>query len=145
MSNFSDQSPEDEDDKPATVMGRPPHVPSEEQRRHVKGMANRGIPHRHIAAIIGIHRETLMTHYRAELDEGLASGAVWTSNRIRTLAESGHWGALKQMASVYLDWNDKVDVKHTGADGKDLKIFLTMSEEDLRKRQAELDEALSEE
>ncbi len=101
--------------------GRPEHEPTENQRRQVKTMADGGIPHRHIAAIVGVAEGTLRKHYAAELAEGMARGAVWTANKVRSLAEAGHWGALKQMASFYLDWSGKTDHRVTGPDGGPLR------------------------
>ena len=101
--------------------GRPEHEPTEDQRRQVKTMADGGVPHRHIAAIIGVAEGTLRKHYAAELAEGMARGAVWTANKVRSLAEAGHWGALKQMTSFYLDWSDKTDHRVTGPDGGPLR------------------------
>jgi len=101
--------------------GRPPHQPTAERCRQARAMAMRGIPHRHIAAIIGVAEHTLRKHYAAELAAGMADGAVWTADRIRDLAEKGHWGALKQMAAIYLDWSDKVDHRVSGPDGGPLQ------------------------
>ncbi len=102
--------------------GRPPHQPTAEQRRQAHAMALRGIPHRHIAAIIGVAEGTLRKHYATELAAGMADGAVWVADRIRGLAEKGHWPALKQMAAIYLDWSDKVDHRVTGPDGEPLRV-----------------------
>ncbi len=106
---------------PSRSGGRPPHQPTAERCRQARAMALRGIPHRHIAAIIGVAEHTLRKHYATELAEGMADGAVWTADRIRSLAEKGHWPALKQMAAIYLDWSDKVDHRVTGPDGGPLQ------------------------
>ena len=106
---------------PSRSGGRPPHQPTAERCSQVRAMAMRGIPHRHIAAIIGIAEHTLRKHYATELAAGMAEGAVWTADKIRALAEKGHWGALKQMAAIYLDWSDKVDHRVTAPDGGPLQ------------------------
>ncbi len=106
---------------PSRSGGRPPHQPTAERCRQVRAMALRGIPHRHIAAVIGVAEHTLRKHYAVELAAGMAEGAVWTADRIRGLAEKGHWGALKQMAAIHLDWSDKVDHRVTGPDGGPLQ------------------------
>ncbi len=114
--------------------GRPPHQPTAERRRQARAMALRGIPHRHIAAVLGVSEPTLRKHYGAELAEGMAEGASWAADRIRDLAERGHWGALKQMAAVYLDWSDRVDLRHAGADGGTLELrhYLAIPEDQRR-------------
>jgi hypothetical protein len=106
---------------PSRSGGRPPHQPTAERRKQARAMALRGIPHRHIAAVIGVAEHTLRKHYAAELAAGMADGAVWTADRIRALAEKGHWPALKQMAAIYLDWTDKVDHRVTAPDGGPLQ------------------------
>jgi hypothetical protein len=72
---------------PSCSGGRPPHQPTAERRRQARAMALRGIPHRHIAAIIGVAEHTLRKYYGPELTAGMADGAVWTADRIRGLAE----------------------------------------------------------
>lgn len=47
--------------------GRPPHSPSDDQRKIVKAMAIAGIDQDTIAETVGIARETLRKHYDYEL------------------------------------------------------------------------------
>lgn len=52
--------------------GRPPFKPTEQQRKTVKTMAAYGIPQADISAVIGCDRNTLMKHFRDELDTAAA-------------------------------------------------------------------------
>lgn len=48
-------------------IGRPPHVPTEKDRKTVQAMASYGIPQEDIAEVIGISHVTLRKHYGREL------------------------------------------------------------------------------
>src|SRR5215207_1355931 len=50
--------------------GRPPHEPTEANRKQVKALAAYGVPQEEIGKVIGISKPTLERHYRDELDRG---------------------------------------------------------------------------
>jgi hypothetical protein len=50
--------------------GRPPHEPSEKDRKQVEAMASYGIPGKDIARVLNISEPTLLKWYRYELDTG---------------------------------------------------------------------------
>ena len=50
--------------------GRPPHQPTEANRKQVKALAAYGVPQDEIGMVIGISKPTLERHYRDELDRG---------------------------------------------------------------------------
>lgn len=50
--------------------GRPPHVPTDKDRKQVEAMTSYGITEIDIARVMGIHVETLGKYYREELDTG---------------------------------------------------------------------------
>ncbi len=47
--------------------GRPPHVPTEKDRKTVEAMASYGVPQVEIALVLGVSVPTLRQHYRREL------------------------------------------------------------------------------
>jgi hypothetical protein len=47
--------------------GRPPHTPTERDRKTVQAMASYGVPQDEIALVIGIDPKTLRKHYGREL------------------------------------------------------------------------------
>lgn len=51
--------------------GRPPFQPTPEQRIEVKALASTGTPHEIIAKYIGISADTLVIHFREELEKAL--------------------------------------------------------------------------
>lgn len=51
-------------------IGRPPHQPTQSQRRMVEAMAGYGIPHPDIGIVIGIAHDTLVKYYPEELARG---------------------------------------------------------------------------
>lgn len=53
------------------VGGRPPHVPTDKDRRIVEMMTAGGITQEGIARVIGISVDTLVKYYREELDTAL--------------------------------------------------------------------------
>jgi hypothetical protein len=50
--------------------GRPPHVPTEQDRRSVEAMSGHGVPELDIARVIGISHSTLRKWYLTELQTG---------------------------------------------------------------------------
>lgn len=48
------------------------HKPTAEQRNNVEVMSGYGLPYEQIAIVVGISKPTLIKHYRADLDRGLA-------------------------------------------------------------------------
>ena len=56
--------------------GRKPFQPTEEQRKMVRVMVAGGIGQREIAPVLGIDRNTLMRHFRDELDHGAIKANV---------------------------------------------------------------------
>ena len=67
--------------------GRPAHVPDQNSRIMVQTLAAHGTPHRIIAAVLGVARDTLRRHYRVELSEGfeLIKGKIQATVAVRAL------------------------------------------------------------
>lgn len=57
--------------KTGRPVGRPPHVPTDANRQTAQSLAAFGLPHLEIAGELNISLETLLKHYRIELDRGL--------------------------------------------------------------------------
>lgn len=107
-------------------------------------MSGRYIPHDDIAAIVGISDETLRRYYREELDRGKAMGNLDIADRLHKKAKEGNVAALIFLAKIRLKWSEKIQHEHTGKDGGPINVFMNMSVDDLKKRIAEIDEALGE-
>src|SRR5215218_10449259 len=80
--------------------GRPPHVPTRAQRDEVYRMASIDVSVEAIAAVTGIHADTLRKHYESELVEGWADGTAWLVDKLRQLADGGHKKARKLLAAL---------------------------------------------
>lgn len=57
--------------KTGRPVGRPPHEPTQANRQTAQSLAAFGLPHIEIAGELDISLETLLKHYRIELDRGL--------------------------------------------------------------------------
>ena len=125
-------------------MARKAHAPTDESRKQVETMAGLLLPHDDIAAILGISDETLRKHYRAALGVGRAKGNLTITDRLHKKAKDGNIAALIFLAKVRMGWSEKIKVENTGADGEPLKVYMSMTEEELAKHLAQLNEALKE-
>lgn len=97
--------------------GRPPHEPTDAMRKQVETMAGFGIPQVDIARSLGIHDETLRTHYRDELDLGVvkANSAVAQSLYKKATGD----GAQSVTAGIFwlktrAGWKETLVNEHTG-------------------------------
>ena len=91
--------------------GRPPHEPTKQTRASVELMSAFGIKQELIAGALGIHRETLMIHYRDELDlaqaklianvgQALYTNATKNNNVVAQIFLSKAIGKLRENAPI---------------------------------------------
>src|SRR3982751_6740596 len=118
-------------------MARKAHAPTPESRKQVETMSGLLLPHDDIASILGISDETLRKHYRAELDVGRAKGNLTTTDRLHKKAKDGNVAALIFLAKVRMGWSEKIKVENSGPDGGPLKVYMSMTEEELAKHLAQ--------
>lgn len=131
-------------EKPSSKGGRPAHAPTEESRRQVEAMALRFLSQKSIAAIIGLSEDTLRKHYPAELDIGGARAELAVRDGLHKLAQKGNARALIHLSKAKLGDSEKVQLEHSGSVAGKLDVYLRMDEGELKKRLAQLDEALAE-
>lgn len=120
----------------AAKPGRPPHVPTAQQREQVKALAGYGLPHNMIATIIGIGERTLEMKYPDELSLG---SAMATANIAKTLyqrATSGDLGAAIFWLKARAGWREKQVIQHEGGD-KPIEIKSLAAELEARRKKAE--------
>lgn len=79
----------------AKPKGRPPHKPTDEQRRMVEAMAGFGIPESKIALVIGITDPTLRLHYATEIARGAATVEAKLAGNLLRLSNGSDGTALK--------------------------------------------------
>lgn len=98
--------------------GRPPHEPTGEDRERVVTLVAEGVPRHEIAASLGICRDTLRLHYRAELDEGDEALIGKVASRLYREAMDGE-GKTAVTAAIFVmkaraGWSDRQVVEHKG-------------------------------
>lgn len=79
----------------AKPKGRPPHKPTDEQRRMVEAMAGFAIPEAKIALVIGVDDKTLRLHYATEIARGAATVEAKLAGNLLRLASGTDGTALK--------------------------------------------------
>ena len=98
-------------------MGRPPLVPTDDERKQVEAMAGYGVPFASIAALIqgGIDEDTLNKHFCTELRQGKAKAQAKVGQTLWQRATSGEdttaaiWYSKTQMG-----WKDTSRVELAG-------------------------------
>lgn len=98
-------------------MARPSHQPTERTRQQVEMLVSFGLTQDAIAAIIGIHDETLRKHYAHELDHGRAKVVAQVANSLVKKALSDRTDSVSA-AKFYLQsqggWQERSEQKLSG-------------------------------
>lgn len=118
----------EDDELPARrKAGRPPFVPTDEQRELVKDLATAGTPQEQIALMVKdakgspISHVTLRKHFRPELDEGTIEANAKMAGRLFKEGMSGNVAAMIFWLKTRARWSEQPQkVELTGADGKPL-------------------------
>lgn len=106
-------------------MGRPPYKPTDEVRKIVRNMASVGIPHRQLAAYLGIDRETLAKYFGDELEKGKIEASVKVlENLFRMATGSGREAAACAMfwAKTQCGFREIQRLEHSGPDGDPISL-----------------------
>lgn len=87
-------------------VGAPAFQPTEEHRNLVRKLAGYGLPHEQIGALVagGIHRDTLVAHFRQELDEGKASANERIGRTLFEKAMAGDTASLIWWTKAQMRW-----------------------------------------
>jgi len=70
------------DSKGKKKTGRPSHKPTEQTRQTVRDLSAFGITHEHIARRLGITHETLVKHYKDDLEDGHINAVMNVANAL---------------------------------------------------------------
>ena len=126
MSNKTfDQHSSDEDAPEATkkANGRPPHVPTDDQRQKVKSLIWAGFTLERTAQLIGIAEATLAKHYRPEIDEALGTMMANVGQTLYQKALNGDTTAAIFIAKTRLGWKEKpTEIEVSGKDGGPIEV-----------------------
>lgn len=121
--------------------GPPGHAPTDQQRRTVEAMSGYGVTHTAIAAVIGVHYNTLAKHYATELEVGHGKAMAKVAQNLFTIA-CGQGRDAVTAAIFYLKcragWKPPADVEvNTNVhvtNGETAKLTLTPEQDAALKR-----------
>jgi hypothetical protein len=102
--------------------GRPQHEVTDALRDKVKTLAAVGTRHEDIALVIGISADTLVKHYRQELDEGRIHANAAVAQTLYNQAKSGNTTAMIFWLKSRARWKETTAHEISGADGSPLTI-----------------------
>lgn len=115
-------------------VGRPPHDPTERDRRSVEMMVAAGITHEGIAACIGIAYNTLLKHYEDELKNGKERANATIAGKLFQRAMNDDHPGCTTSAIFWLKtragWKEPQEHQITGKDGKDLTVYTGVVRDD---------------
>lgn len=80
--------------------GRPSHKPTPDNRKTVESLAGLGMTQPQISSIVGIHPETLRSHYREELDNGVTKANSNVAQNLYTIA----MGSGREAVTACIFW-----------------------------------------
>ena len=89
--------------KPAPTkrpVGKPPHVPTPENRSKVRFLAGMSTAHYRIAEIIGISQPTLRSYYATDLQVGALDVHAENLARLHDAAAKGNVAAIKALDAI---------------------------------------------
>lgn len=98
--------------------GRPPHVPTDENRRIVREWAEEGVQKQIIAARIGLgSTSTLNKYYREDFDMGRAEYFHFIASQGRQLVKDLNPSMIIFMHKAALGYQETQKIEHQGAIG----------------------------
>jgi hypothetical protein len=117
--------------------GMPAFEPTQAQRTLVESLVAYGIPYLEICRLVinprtkrPINTETLMKHFRDELDVGATKANAKVAESLYTQAIDGNMTAAIWWTKTRMGWKETVRSEHTGTDGGPMR---TVQEFDLSK------------
>jgi hypothetical protein len=97
--------------------------PREEYRDKIRLMTAIGIPHAHIASLLGrMSLDTLHKFYREELDTGSSSANAVVGGKIFEAAKRGEQWACTLWAVRRMGWKETSTQELTGKDGGPIEV-----------------------
>ena len=98
------------------------HKPTDKQREQVKAMSSVGIPIKQIAMVLDMHHDTLMKHYRRELDTAATIANAQVGGHLFKKCMAGDTSALIFWAKTRMRWKETTGIELTGEDGSPLLV-----------------------
>ena len=101
------------------------HEPTAKTRLQVNTLASVGTLQEDIAKIIGITKNTLIKHYRIELDTAMAMANASIAQTLFKQAKDGNTSAAIFWLKCRAGWVDEQSIEHTGPNGGDINVTIT--------------------
>ena len=101
------------------------HEPTPETRLRVNTLASVGTPQDQIALVIGISKNTLIKHYRKELDTAMIIANAAIGQTLFKQAKDGNTAAAIFWLKCRAGWFDTQKVEHSGPNGGDINVTIT--------------------
>lgn len=98
--------------------GRPPHVPTPQQRFQAEILASTGWTQDQIAKFMGIGEKTLQKHYKDELKSGKDKVGMMLSLTLMQQALKGKLPALFFALKTQYRWRENVGIQQLGKNGE---------------------------
>lgn len=98
------------------------HTPTEETRKLAKTLAAVGIRHEDIATKLEISADTLVKHYKRELDEGRVDANAAIGRSLYEQAKTGNTTAMIFWLKTRAGWKETDRHEIAGADGGNLVV-----------------------
>ncbi len=104
--------------------GRPAFIPTDKERKQVETLSGYGLPYEQIAVLVrdGIHVQTLMQHFAAELVAGKAKANSLVGQTLFQKATGGDTTAAIWWSKTQLRWKEVQQHEHTGANGGPISL-----------------------
>lgn len=90
------------------------HEPTSDTRTKVNVLASVGTPQDQIALVIGISKNTLIKHYRKELDTAMIMANAQVGKSLFQQAKNGNTAAAIFWLKCRAGWVDKQQIEHSG-------------------------------
>ena len=99
------------------------HKPTEKDRETVKRLSALGVPHEDIATRLKISADTLVKHYKDELDEGRIDANAAIAGTLFNQAKKGNTAAAIFWLKTRARWKETQVNEVTGADGGAVQVM----------------------
>ena len=90
--------------------GQKPHVPTPEAREKVRILKMAGLTDEHVARILGISADTLVRHYRADVEDGRNELLREVTGTLYRKALAGDVTACIFILKTRAGWSERVEV-----------------------------------
>lgn len=99
--------------------GRPEFVPTDAERKQVEALSGYGLTVEMIRHLVrdGIAIETLLTHFRVELDAGKAKANAQVGKRLFQKVMEGDTTAMIWWTKTQMRWSETQKIEVTGKEG----------------------------